>query len=260
MRFDWWTLGLQTVNFAVLAWLLHRFLYKPVMRMIDARKADIDQQYENAKVAEAKAKAYLAEAEAERAGIAEERAAVLKAAAVEAQEAAKSRRAEAEREASVMIEEARKTLALKRDKVLAEAKKSALNLGTEIARRMLAEVPTPFPIDKWIDPFRAEAWIKRIEHYLGALAKPELDALTEQLADGGSLTVVTASPLPLAIADAWRERLRRSLGDNAALTFEVNRDLIAGAELHFPAAVLRFSWASALAALQSEIEAHGDAR
>ena len=34
MRFDWWTLALQTVNFAVLVWLLHRFLYRPVLRMI----------------------------------------------------------------------------------------------------------------------------------------------------------------------------------------------------------------------------------
>ena len=28
MHFDWWTLALQTINFAILAWLLHR---SPVM-------------------------------------------------------------------------------------------------------------------------------------------------------------------------------------------------------------------------------------
>ncbi|PPC85052.1 MAG: ATPase, partial [Methylocystis sp.] len=45
MRFDWWTLGLQTVNFAVLVWLLHRLLYRPVLRMIDARRAEMEKQY-----------------------------------------------------------------------------------------------------------------------------------------------------------------------------------------------------------------------
>ena len=41
MHLDWWTIALQTINFAILVWLLHRFLYKPVLRMIDARKAEI---------------------------------------------------------------------------------------------------------------------------------------------------------------------------------------------------------------------------
>ena len=31
MQLDWWTIGLQTVNFTVLIWLLNRFLYKPVL-------------------------------------------------------------------------------------------------------------------------------------------------------------------------------------------------------------------------------------
>jgi len=35
---------------------------------------------------------------------------------------------------------------------------------------------------------------------------------------------------------------------------------IAGAELHFPNAVLRFSWQSALAAMRAEIVGDGNAR
>ena len=48
MHLDWWTIGLQTVNFAVLVWLLHRFLYKPVLGVIDARKAELQRQYDDA--------------------------------------------------------------------------------------------------------------------------------------------------------------------------------------------------------------------
>jgi hypothetical protein len=45
MHFDWSTLALQTVNFAILVWLMHRFLYRPVLRLIDARRAEIDKQH-----------------------------------------------------------------------------------------------------------------------------------------------------------------------------------------------------------------------
>jgi len=41
MLFDWFTVGAQTLNFLVLAWLLKRFLYKPILRAIDAREKRI---------------------------------------------------------------------------------------------------------------------------------------------------------------------------------------------------------------------------
>jgi len=96
MHLDWWTIGLQTINFGILVWLLHRFLYKPVLTMIDARKAEVRWQLDAAKDVEAKAKAELAAVEAGRAGIAAEREAALKAAAAQAQEMAEARRAQAE--------------------------------------------------------------------------------------------------------------------------------------------------------------------
>ncbi|MGO8915552.1 MAG: hypothetical protein ACLQJR_06560 [Stellaceae bacterium] len=251
MYFSWSTLALQTVNFAVLVWLLRRFLYQPVLRMVDARRAEVDKQYADAHAVEAKAQEHLAAIAAERAGIAAERVAALKTAAAQAEEAAAARRTEAQRDATALLEGARKTLAAERDQALAEARRAALDLGSEIAGRLLAELPMAL---------RAEAWIDRIGQHLAALARPDLDALTRQLADGAALTVVTASALPTAAAEAWRSRLQRILGDGIAITFGVDPQLIAGAELHFPTAVLRFSWQSALASLRAKIEADGDAR
>ena len=57
MHFDWWTLALQTVNFAILVWLLQRFLYKPVLRMVDARRAEIDKAICRGRADDAQAKA-----------------------------------------------------------------------------------------------------------------------------------------------------------------------------------------------------------
>ena len=251
MHFDWSTLALQTVNFAILVWLLHRFLYRPVLRLLDARRAEIDKQYAEAHMAEAKAKDELAALEAERDGIAAERAAALEQASAQAAEAAAARRAQAEREATELLDDTRKALAAERGVALAEARRAALDLGTDIAGRLLAEVSMKL---------RAEAWLARLEEHLAALPQTEKETLRQQLVDGAHLTVVTASELPAETAEAWRTRLRRSLGDQVAVSFGTDRQLVAGAELHFPSAVLRFSWQSALAAMRAEIAGDGDAR
>jgi F-type H+-transporting ATPase subunit b len=125
----------------------------------------------------------------------------------------------------------------------------ALDLGTDIARRLLAEMPVESS---------AEPWLQRIERYLATLPKEELAALVKQIEGGGALTVVTASPLAPETIEKWRTRLHPSLGDRTVIAFEVNADLVAGAELHFPSSVLQFSWQSALAGVRSEIEGHGN--
>ena len=71
---------------------------------------------------------------------------------------------------------------------------------------------------------------------------------------------MTASALSADTAEAWRARLRKTFSERVAVAFATDRHLVAGAELHFPNAVLRFSWQSALAAMRAEIAGDGDAR
>ena len=40
MHLDAWTFALQTVNAAVLVWLLARFLFRPVMDIVAARRTE----------------------------------------------------------------------------------------------------------------------------------------------------------------------------------------------------------------------------
>jgi F-type H+-transporting ATPase subunit b len=245
MHLDGWTIALQTANFAVLVWLLHRFLYRPVLAVIDTRRDEIQHRYDAVKAAEEQAQARLAAIETERAGIAAERDAALKTAAVQAQAAADDRRARAEREAQAFLDATRSTLAAERERALEEARRVALDLATALAQRLLAEEPVQL---------RAEAWIERIEQHLQTLPAGELAGLRN-----GALTVVTAVPLPQDTAGVWRKRLCHLLGDGIATEFAVNPELVAGAELHFPTAILRFSWQSTLAAMRSKVAVHADA-
>lgn len=250
MHFDWSTFALQTINFAILVWLLNRFLYRPVLRVMNARRAEIDSHYAAAQEAESKAKESLASIGAQRAAIAGERASALERAAAESEKAASARRAESEREAAALLEGARRTLAAERDQAMSDLRRIALDLAGEMARRLLADAPSSF---------RAQVGLDRIEMHLQALPKADLDALFGLPADRPAVRIVTADLLSAELVERWRETLRRLAGAELEVVFETDPELIAGAEAHFPNAVLRYSWKSALAAIRAETEAHADA-
>jgi len=49
MLIDWFTVGAQALNFLILMWLLKRYLYKPMLRAIDARERRIADELADAK-------------------------------------------------------------------------------------------------------------------------------------------------------------------------------------------------------------------
>jgi len=246
MHIDGWTLALQAINFAILVWLLQRFLYKPVLRILDTRRAEVEKQYADASAAEEDAQARLAEIETQRKGIEAERQAALQAAAAQANEAAAQRRARAEAEADALLADARTKIAGERTQALAEARHIALDLGVDVARRLLAEVPADL---------RAEVWLDRVEEQLRALSPDDRARIAEGLARDGELRVVSAMPLPGQLTERFQNRLRTELGAQTRIAFDVDPELVAGIELQFPNLILRFSWRATLAAMRAEIAA-----
>ena len=65
MRIDWWTLGLQTVNVLILVWILSRFLFRPVVAILEERRATAARLLDDAKTTKAQATAAREAAEAE---------------------------------------------------------------------------------------------------------------------------------------------------------------------------------------------------
>jgi F-type H+-transporting ATPase subunit b len=99
-----------------------------------------------------------------------------------------------------------------------------------------------------------ELFLDRLLNHLDRLTVAERAALLDQSAPNrGSLLVTTASPLDSATESKWRGTLIQRLGLTPPMTFAVDKDLIAGMELKFPLAVLRFSWRQALAEAQQEL-------
>lgn len=250
MQLDWWTLALQTVNFAVLLWLMHRFLYKPVLRMVDARRSEIDRQMAEMEKAKAEVDDRLAAAEAERQRIAGERESILDAARREAEAEAAARHEKARQEAESLLAATRRSLDSERDAAQADVRRAALDIGGDVARRLLDESPPELC---------ARAWLARIESHLAALPPEELQELREDR-DGVGVRIVSAEPLPEDVMTEWRKRIGRLLPADMPMRFEADADLVAGVELHFPNAVVRFSWQSVLQAMEAEISGDDDAR
>jgi F-type H+-transporting ATPase subunit b len=250
MHINWTTFALQLINFAILVWLLQRFLYRPVLRIVDARRAAVEQQFGDAAKAEAAAKDQLSNLEAQRAAIDSERSAALKAAAAEAEKAMLARRVQAEREATALLEDARKTLALERHQALEAARHAALDLAKAMLQRILSEVP---------DTQRAQGWLERIDQHLSSLPPDQWAALMRDLGPRATLKVVTATPLRPEELEPWRARLARAPLQTNQLAFSTDPELIAGAELHFGDTALSFTLRGALQALQAELHRHDQA-
>lgn len=49
MDFNWTTFSLEIVNFIILVWLLARFLYRPVLKVVEQRRQAIDQEMQDAR-------------------------------------------------------------------------------------------------------------------------------------------------------------------------------------------------------------------
>ncbi len=238
MQLDWWTLALQTVNFLVLVWLLWKFLYRPVRRVIEERRNLTDAAMREA---EERAQAAVDERrklEAERAALAEERQAMLKRMHDDLQRERAAIRQEAEREAEAIAAEGRAALAEERTAAIAASRDEVIGLATDIAATLLRHTG---------EHGDDAATLDRIDAHLASLgAEAQAELLDDLSRNGRRVRIVTATPLGIETQQQWQARLAPHLGDGAALEFDTDEALVGGAELHFPHARLRFSLADQL--------------
>lgn len=223
MLIDWFTLVAQLVNFIILIWLLKRFLYKPVLRALDAREELIAKQINDA------AK-QISEANIELESYQE-----------------KNRRFEKER--NTLLEGARKDAEAKRGELIGEARMEAEQLRQRLNNSLDAEQRR---IRGAIMRRAAEEVFSVARRTLNDLASAELEermiqAFTKKMAEMGNQETeemgkafsVSAQPVVVLssfeMSDESREIIRRSINDFLAfegeLQFKVASDQISGIEI-----------------------------
>ncbi|MCJ9428828.1 hypothetical protein [Kordiimonas marina] len=239
MTIDWWTFALQALNFLILVWLLKRLLYKPVKEIIAKRKALADEAFAEAEKREAEADVAKKQYEDGKAALAGERQALLKKLHEEADAERQATIKEAKAEAAKIIDDAKAAITKERGAALKDLQGEMSGLALDMAAGLIKRADLDIP---------QSAFLERIDAHLKTLPKAEMESLRADLTEeGAELTVVTAQALKAAEKKQWLSRLQAHMPGVETVAFKTRADILGGAELHAPHAVIRFTWADQLA-------------
>jgi len=238
MHIDFWGLTLQAINFAVLAWLLRRFLYRPILAMIDQRQALVEKDFHEARAAKRAAEVHLKGYEQRVAEIAAERERLLADARTHIEVERREVLVHAEAEAASAVENQRRALEEERRAAADQLGERAVDLGLDLARLLLSQLSSAAV---------AEALLEGVCRRLG-------DVPPDRLRDRGPVVVIgTAPALDEAAQARWSERIGALLDSGTEFVFVHDDALIAGAELRFPSMVVSFSWRDSLEEARSRM-------
>jgi F-type H+-transporting ATPase subunit b len=238
MHFDVWTLALQTINVLVLVWLLSRFLYRPLLAAVDARRAENQKAREEAERARREAADLRAQAAAAAAENTSARERLIAEAQAIARREAEAETAKAADQIRKLKDEAADDIAKARRAAQDDLTSTASALAVDIARRLLGRLP-------------ADA---SVAGFLAGLCD-EARKLSPQMRDGfdGEVELLSAAPLtPATLAEA-RAALENAFGHPLALTSRVDPTLLAGFELRAAHAAISNSWKTDLDQVAKEL-------
>lgn len=245
MLIDWFTVGAQALNFVLLAWLMRRYLYKPVLDAVDAREKRIAGELADADAKRADAQKARDELQHRNDELDHQRAGLLSKASEDAQ--AEGRR---------LLDEARRAadaLGTSREDLL---RSEATDLGHAlsgrvrqevfaIARKALADLATTS-----LEERMGEVLTRRLRELSGE-AKARLG---QALEDHSRPAVVrSAFDVPQEQRAAIQNAVNETFSAAVPLRFEVTPDLISGIELSANGQKLGWSIADYLASMEEGV-------
>ena len=199
MQIDWLTVGAQILNFAVLVYLLKRFLYRPVLDAMDRREERIAQRLRDAERREQQAD--------ERSRDFREKAEELSS---QRDEVLRDVRQEADAERRQRLENARVEVQQQRQRWEAELAREWQDVQQAVGRRLAGAVTeaTRRALADLADTDLEKAMGQIMARRLGELGPAELDAVA---GGSGPVDVVTAFEPDDDLRDQLTEAVRREL-------------------------------------------------
>jgi F-type H+-transporting ATPase subunit b len=232
MQIDWFTFSAQIVNFLILVWLLKRFLYQPVLRIIRQREEAIA--------------ARLAEADNQAATAAEKKRAyeqlLLETSAAATREMQRARE-EADTFRQELIEAARREVAQNRERWLAAVDSEKKGFIRETSRQMSAcfQQLAEHALRDLADVDLEERMVAVFLDKLGRMREEEHTAIRHELTRTATpLTIISAFPLAGEHQQAISERITTLWDESAPAEFRVDADLLSG--IRIETADKRIGW------------------
>jgi len=230
VELDWSTFLLEIVNVLVLVWLLKRFLYRPVMTVIEERKAAIAKTVADASRLQNEANALKEQYDRRLVGWERER----EKGRVQLREeiAAERQRQLAALQADLEKERQQATVreSQRMKDVARQAEALALLQGSQFTALLLSRVAGPELETKIIDAMM-EDWSR--------LPQPQVDAIRSALPANARGKVTTAFPLEQESREALVKKVERRLDRTFEWEFVEDRNLFAGLRVSLGGWVLR---------------------
>lgn len=132
-----WQILISLANLTILFFLLKKFLYKPVTKMLEARRAEIDSQYSDAETAKQSAEAKDAELTERLSNAKAEAESIVKQAASDAQNRGDKIIEEAKATADGIIRQAETEAELEKKRAEAAIKTQIIDVSTALTEKML---------------------------------------------------------------------------------------------------------------------------
>ncbi|MBP8953836.1 MAG: F0F1 ATP synthase subunit B [Armatimonadetes bacterium] len=244
MQIDTFTLIAQIVNFLILVALLKRFLYGPIVRMMEERQARISARLDEARAKAEKADSAREAYEQKRRELDEQTRQIID----EAEEQAEERRAElldrAREEADRASMRWRQAMERERSAFARELRRRAGLQVVGIARRALQEMA-----DAELESRAVSLFAQQIRD----LDDGTVVTLSERMGKSGSARLVSAFELNDDDRETLAKLIAERFGDGVALSFETSPDLICGLELRTDGRKVVWSMDSYLTTLEEEI-------
>jgi F-type H+-transporting ATPase subunit b len=201
VQIDWFTLAAQIVNFAILVFLLQRFLYGPIVKAMDEREAKIASRLEKVEQKRAKAEEEAAEYREQQRELKEQQERV----AARADEEVAERRRELLEEMRGEAEEIERRWheAIKREQkeFLQELRHRAAEQVVDIVRRALADLA-----DADLELQMIDAFIRDVHK----MDQQQRRAMSESIEKSGGQVVIRST---YGIPEGRREELVTAVAD-----------------------------------------------
>lgn len=246
MLIDWFTVIAQVLNFLILVWLLKRFLYKPILKAIDAREKKVADELADADAKEAEAQKEKEEFRRKNEEFDQQRAMLVSKAKDEAKAERQRLLEEARKEASDL--RSKQQEALRNDKqslhqaISLRAQQEVFAIAGKVLKDLAGSSLEELTVNVFVQRLR-ELKGEEKEHFASALGT-----------SSNRVLVRTAFYLPQAQRDLVKKTIKETLGIEIQSRFETAPDVVSGIELTANGQKVAWSIAGYLSSLEKSID------
>ncbi|MFP4538771.1 MAG: F0F1 ATP synthase subunit delta [Dichotomicrobium sp.] len=232
MQVDWLTVAAQVINFLILVWLLHRFLYGPITRAMARRENRIKSRLEDAAQEREKAEEKQHELDEMLQELEEQREDKLERAREEAEDLKRK-----------LEQEAREEVDRKREAWLAEMREDQREFITQLRARMaqgfrdLADDALSTLADSSLSERMAAVFLDRL-HYL---SDDDTEQLVEAAREKGQVKIESGQPLEADTRRKLTRAVHELVTEEVDVAYEGDVDGLVGIRLRAGSATIEWS-------------------